>query len=380
MKKTILFLAIALATISCNNNTALIKGSIKGLNLSPIIVSRLEINTITILDTIKTDKSGNFKYKVKFYDKSPQFYYLSYNRNKLSSLIVKPKDKITIETDSLGNNLVITNSAESSLLADLDAKFLQSVNKFDSLSIVLAQAMQNSDEQRITEIKRDLGRVYVKQKQNAIKSIMQNPYSFSNISALYQQFNPQLPVFAEFNDGLIFSRVYDSLKVLFPQSPYLRSLKAEVDAFENRAAFNARLENAGEQIFPNIILPDTQAAPRALADLLGRPFILYFWTSTDIKQKLFNRELIDIYNKYKANGLEIYQVCVDIDKTAWATAVKEQGLPWINVCDGKGANSQGVLSYNVSQVPTMFIFDKSGTIVSKNIFDSSKLSQILSKL
>ena len=56
---------------------------------------------------------------------------------------------------------------------------------------------------------------------------------------------------------------------------------------------------------------------------------------------------------------------LDEDKTAWAASVKEQELPWISVCDGKGAMSPSVITYNVASVPTMYIFNAKGEIVAK---------------
>ncbi|MFA4998091.1 MAG: peroxiredoxin, partial [Bacteroidales bacterium] len=62
-------------------------------------------------------------------------------------------------------------------------------------------------------------------------------------------------------------------------------------------------------------------------------------------------------------GLEIFQVALDIDKTAWAKAVRDQSLPWISVCDGLGIGSPSVVSYNVETIPVFFIITRQGDIV-----------------
>jgi peroxiredoxin len=105
-----------------------------------------------------------------------------------------------------------------------------------------------------------------------------------------------------------------------------------------------------------------------------------FWTVADPNQKMFNNDLMEIYNKYKSAGLEIYQVSIDTDKTAWATAVKEQNLPWISVCDGKGAASIAVATYNVTAIPSMFVFNRKGDIVASNdLFSKSKVEEAVKK-
>ena len=62
------------------------------------------------------------------------------------------------------------------------------------------------------------------------------------------------------------------------------------------------------------------------------------------------------------------------------TVVKEQELPWINVCDGLGANSIALHTYGITTLPTMFVFNKEGDVVAKNVFDKAALDKELSKL
>jgi hypothetical protein len=106
--------------------------------------------------------------------------------------------------------------------------------------------------------------------------------------------------------------------------------------------------------------------------------MLLFWSASDNAQKMLNAELLQLYNKYKGKGFQIYEVCVDTDKTNWASVVRN--LPWINVCDGMGASSVAISTYNVANVPSMFLFDKNGTIAGKDIFNMKNLDIAISKL
>ena len=214
----------------------------------------------------------------------------------------------------------------------------------------------------------------------AVADIMKNPYSFTNVTLLYQQLNENLPLFGDMTDVAYFKRVADSLQTVYPNSVYVRSLKDEVAKKENMLALSNRLKAAEELAYPELSLPDTKSEVHKLSSLLGKPFILIFWTSTVAQQKMFNHDLKELYKKYNPKGLEIYQVSADVDKASWATIVKEQELPWINVCDGFGAQSTALHTYGVSTLPAMFIFDKEGTIVAKNIFDKAALERELAKL
>ena len=142
-------------------------------------------------------------------------------------------------------------------------------------------------------------------------------------------------------------------------------MQGQIKSGQNATLLADKIAKAGEESFPNISLPDINAKNVDLSSLEGKPFILMFWTITEASQKMFNNDLKELYRKYSGNGLEIYQVSLDVDKTAWATAVKEQELPWISVCDGKGSASPSIATYNIATIPYMFVFNKNGDIVAR---------------
>lgn len=381
MRKTIVLGLIVLSAVACGpKDSAVVDINIPGGGSKEIIVSKLAVNQIKVVDTVKTNKLGNANFKVKIGDESPNFYYLSYNRKKLASLILKPGDKVKVSVDTLGKGLSINGSEESVLLGRIEQDLLTSTMKFDSLSQALVAAVDVNDSEKAQTLRYELGKLYVKQKQGAIRSIISNPYSFTNIALLYQQFTDNLPVFADSKDGLFIKRVYDSLNTLYPNSVYVKSLKTEIYKMENTIELSDRLSAANESAFPNISLPDINSNKIELNSLLGRPFVLMFWSTQDIKQKIYNQDLAELYRKYQDKGLEIYQVCVDTDKTSWATAVKNQNILWISVCDGLGNASSAVTTYNITTIPSLFIFDRNGDITAKNVFEKSKLDAELAKV
>ncbi len=354
----------ALMAVSCSQSkSAVIDAAIEGADTKNIIVSQLSVNQLRFVDSVKTDKNGKMQAKIAMADESPNFYYLSYNGKRLASLVLKPGDKVKVVADTLGKNVSIEGSQESALMQKYDV----------DLANAIAQFAAETDPVQMS-------RIYVKYKQGIIKSIMQNPYSFANVQALYQLMAPGLPVFGDANDHFMFQRVHDSLQTLYPNSVYVKSLQEQIKSVENMKAIAGKIADAQETSFPNITLPDVNAKDVALSSLEGKPFILMFWTVADPNQKMFNNDLLEIYNKYKSAGLEIYQVSVDTDKTAWATAVKEQNLPWISVCDGKGANSIAVATYNVASIPSIYVFDKKGDIIAhKDLFSKARVEEAVRK-
>ena len=93
-----------------------------------------------------------------------------------------------------------------------------------------------------------------------------------------------------------------------------------------------------------------------LSDVDAKVIMVYFWSSANASQKMFNLDFLrSIYEDYHDKGFEIYQVSLDIDKAAWARVVKGQNLPWINVCDSRGASSPYVSLYNLGALPSAFV-------------------------
>ena len=95
---------------------------------------------------------------------------------------------------------------------------------------------------------------------------------------------------------------------------------------------------------------------------------------------MFNLDVLKpLYKKYHPKGLEIYQVALDTDKAGWARTVKDQGLEWINVCDGLGTDSSSILLYNLGALPVSFIIS-GGELVDGQFSDEASLRKLLDSL
>ena len=109
----------------------------------------------------------------------------------------------------------------------------------------------------------------------------------------------------------------------------------------------------------DIKLVDNKGNVRSLTELKGKVVLLdfhLFALEDSPKRILMLREL---YNKYHAQGLEIYQVSLDPDEHFWKEQVA--ALPWICVRDEEGS-AQAASAYNVQQVPTFFLIDKNNVL------------------
>lgn len=345
-----------------------------------VILSRLSVNRIDVVDTLKLDSKGAAKYSITVAEGTPEFYYISYARKRLASIIAKGGDRISVNVDTLGRALEVSGSGESLLLSEIEEEIYRSTAKFDSLSTALAAAMERKNETLSKEISRQIGALYIAQKREAIKRLMTNPKSFTNIILLYRRFNDNLPLFDDNMDFIYFKTAYDSLSLLYPNSVYIKALKKDADRLENMLELSNKLAVASECAFPELELPDTESKMQKLSKLEGKPFMLLFWTSSDADQKMYNLDLKRIYEKFCGNGFRIYQVCIETDKALWASVVREQKLPWINVCDGLGNSSPALIAYAVQKIPAMFLFNGEGGIVAKDKFNLKELEKTIEGL
>jgi peroxiredoxin len=120
--------------------------------------------------------------------------------------------------------------------------------------------------------------------------------------------------------------------------------------------------------FPEITLPDVNGKEIALSSLKGKFIILSFWASQDANSRQQNQTLKKIYDKYKAKGLDIYQISVDQDAKLWTKAINEDKLNWINVCDPENGSSYAARLLNIQQIPANYLIDQRGEIVGKDLF------------
>lgn len=379
--KKFLFIPIVLLALlsSCTSSSSIDINMYGGKDSTAIVVSKLAVNKLKAVDTLYL-KKGHADISLKVNENSPEFIYLESENGKRVSVLLSKGENVSVELDSNGELLNIQGSPESLLLQEVEAAQQTFRMAFDSLSVALNNAVELGDQAARTRINKELGAMYVAYKQKAIKYIYAHPKSMTLIPVIFHNVTANLPLFSEYSDAILFERVYDSLRTKFSGSPYLVSLMSEIEKRKNLLQVETFLSNAELTDFPEIILPDVNSQQQHLSALQGNVILLSFWDPQNDGMKLYNNDLIPIYEKYHSKGFQIYQVAITSDKTDWAIYLKGKPLPWISVCDIANDNSYAAAVYNVSELPSLFLIAKDGTIVSKNIFDIKALEKEIAKL
>ena len=293
----------ALITTCGNRDTARISLTVKGApDSTEVVVSRLAMNEIQVLDTVYTS-NGKVTCGVPVYAGSPEFIYLSYGNGENVSLLLQNREKVSVTADwAAPGKVEIRGSEESVLMQEVDSVIKAFNAEFDRMASELAEAEERGGQAEVTRLKRELGSVYVKCKQNAIKYVYSHPKSMSVIPVLYMKTSGGLPVFSQTTDAILMERVYDSLKTVYPASPYLVSLADEVSLRLNAMEIQNRMAAAEAVDFPEIVLNDVNGQQQSLTALKGKVIILMFWDASNVEQRVYNTDLKILYERYHRSG------------------------------------------------------------------------------
>ena len=354
--------AAALLLAACGPKTV-IEGTLQDKADAPVIVKLLDVNKYQVLDTVRTDAAGAFTYKPELEKGCPDFIYLYYGDKKIASLLLQQGDHVKVTADTLGN-YTVEGSEESILLQEVEGDYAQFLIDMNRLS---------SD----PDAAQELSRRYVDYYRRSVRYVMEHPKSLTSVPVLFHRVNDDLAVFDQPTDGILFGSVCDSLKQVYPDSRYVKAMENEATRRTNVMQISQRLQEADRVGFFDIDLPTLDGTNAKLSEVESKVVMLYFWATSD-EQKLFNMDtLVPAYNEFHDRGFEIYAVSLDVDKSAWASVVKAQELPWINVCDTRGDQSPYISLYGLKSLPTAFFLVDGEMDPNANVQDMAAMRKYL---
>lgn len=378
--KFITLAAVAFAALSCGGSQesvaekADIDGVLASAPSSEVVLGMLDINRMVVLDTLMTDASGRFSYEVEVAEGDPEFIYIYSDGRKVASLLVEAGDRIsfTVDADGVAD---IKGSEESVKLMQVEKEHAQMSALFASL----AAELENATGKKEKELTARFTEEYRKYNRSSVKYVMENTRSLTSVPVLYRTLGT-LPVFALHTDAVLFNTVADSLETVYPDSRYVKSLRADAAARFEDLKLMERLNDAEEVGYFDIGLPGLDGTTRKLSEIDSKVVLLYFWTAADPQQNMFNIEVLKkLYRDYHHRGFDIFAVSLDTDKVMWATTVMGQELPWTNVCDIRGAASPYAAQYNLQVVPSVFVISD-GTLVDGKAVDEASFRTLLNGL
>ena len=363
----------ALAFTSCNNKKFHINGNITEATDSMLYLENLSLNGPVKIDSVKLGEDGAFAFDENAMDSiTPEFYRLRIANQRINLSIDSTETvKVKASYPQMSYKYEVEGSENCSKIKELSIKQMILQNNINAIA--------KSPNMGIDSVDVIVARMLDGYKQDIkVNYIFKEPMKASSYYALFQTiqlgnvnsliFNPR----NNKDDVRVFAAVATSWDTYYPGAERGKNLHniaiegmKDIRIIENqRAQQQIDASKVSVNGCIDLAMEDSKGQVRRLTDLKGKVVLLdfhLFASSESTKRIMMLREL---YNKYHAAGLEIYQVSVDPNEHFWKTSTA--ALPWICVRDEGGIQGQSLQLYNVQSIPTFFLIDRSNTLKARD--------------
>ena len=361
--------AVMLAAVtmaSCSNNKFKVEGQIANAGDSVLYFENVGLEGIQVLDSVKLGGDGSFAFSGNPTE-APEFYRLRI-ADQIINVSIDSTETVQIkgEYPGMAANYTVSGSYNCDKIRELALKQMALQAKAIAVQQNTALGVKvigDSIQSLMDAYKDDV-------KQNYIFKEPNKAYAYFALFQTLGQwliFNPR----TDKDDIKAFAAVATSWDTYYPHAERGQNLhNIAIEGMKNQriiAAQNKELEVDASKVSEagvfDIDLLDNKGQMRHLTDLKGQVVLLDFHVFATEESTARILSLRELYNKYHAQGFEIYQVSLDPDEHFWKQ--QTEALPWVNVRDADGVNSQRLMIYNVMSIPDYFLIDRGNNIVTR---------------
>lgn len=360
-------MALAISGLaSCGEKKFHVTGSISGAADSLLYFENMSLQGPVAVDSVRLTADGGFDFSDARPD-APEFYRLRID-GQIINLSIDSTETVTVRARyaDMATGYEVDGSADCSRIRELSLMQIDLQRRVESLGRDATLTIEQAHDSLVM-----LLRAY-KDKVTA-GYIFKAPNAASSYFALFQTlgdyliFNPR----TDRDDIRVFAAVATSWDTFHPgalRGENLHNIAVEgmrneriVAAGNNSYIDPAKISTAG---LIDISLTDNRGHLRSLTGLKGRVVMLDFHVFGTKESPARILTLRELYNKYHAEGFEIYQVALDADEHFWKQ--QTEALPWICVRDADGLGSNRLAVYNIRSLPEFFLIDRGNNLVSRS--------------
>lgn len=357
-------------------NTYVLKGKFKSAATTGKIYIQYYKDGKTQKDSTLVQQGG---FELKGKSDGPQQVYVTFVPKQLSS--VKGSAGRDSRSIFIDQGVIVLNAVDSIKTAIISGapinadfeKYQTALNSAEAELKKLRKAYyaltpdQRKDKTLTDELEDKMDKAEESGKTVLVQFVKQNPGSYFSLQAIQK----------------IGGSYFDLTKV----EPLFASLSARLQSSKEgeamREAIAATKATAVGQIAPEFTQLNTESKPVKLSDFRGQYVLVDFWASWCGPCRAENPKVLKAYNEFKDKNFTVLGVSVDLekDRDKWLKAIKDDGMPWMQVVDPNPDNKKGAGNlYAIKAIPSNFLIDPKGVIVAKNLRGDAlekKLAEIL---
>ena len=373
MKRSNLIIAVlVLLTVACQPKVDrfTLNGQIAEADGKTLYLDHLALDRIEVVDSVKLDSEGEFSFTPVAPDECFDFYRLRIE-NKVVNLVIDSTETVTVKASLPVMQIAYTveGSENCNRLKELVMRQMGLLQDLRRVSSQYRSPDRTMLQQQVKEM------IDVFKSDILTEFILPDPASPCSYYALFLSINGQL-LFnpqSDRQDAKCYAAVATQMDINYPEAT--RTSHLHNVALKGMAKTSPSRNNISEeaiQQFENLIveaglieieLPDYKGQMHRLSEQKGKVVLLDFSAYKTDYSPNYNMFMRNLYNKYADKGFTIYQVSVDSDESYWMNTASN--LPWVCVWDESSIYSTYLKSYNVSQLPAVFLIDRDGNIVDR---------------
>ena len=357
---------VALSLASCTGKKFQVSGVISDAPDSLLLFENMSLNGPVVVDSVRLGADGSFSFEGEA-PTAPEFYRLRIARQ-IINVAVDSTEHVTVKASypTMTGSYDVEGSTECSKIRELA---LMQLNLQAQINAVVQNP--NVSYEKEADSVRTILEVYKYKVKNDY--IFKEPWRAYAYFALFQTitlgqqvgliFDPQ----SKKEDVQAYAAVATSWDTYHPGSERgtnLHNIAIEgmknvriLQAEQNQTIDASKINSSG---VIEVALPDRNGKTCKLTSLKGKVVLLDFhlFASKGSTERIMHMR--DLYNKYHAQGFEIYQVSLDPDEHFWKESVA--ALPWVCVRDANSTGSVYLTQYNVQSLPTFFTIDRNNVL------------------
>jgi thiol-disulfide isomerase/thioredoxin len=383
MKRILMLLAVITVIISCNKageNEYIISGTVKGIadGKTVVLEKQDEMGQFIPMDTVKV-KDGKFMMKGSAKEPEIMLIQVEAIQGKVPFVLENGDIDIIVDKDSLQKS-----KFSGTFNNDVFSKFNDDLTKFQKELQKKLMAFQTANMAKMKAAQEAKDTIVINKLMKEYQGMQKEGMEFY---VKFAEGNPKALLSALIVDSMLNDPSVDvarAKKIYASFSPELKNYKPgkSIQTKLNKIGKPVTVAAAANvgNVAPDFTAPNPEGKSISLKQSLGKVTIVDFWASWCKPCRAENPNVVALYAKYHAKGLNILSVSLDKEASAWKAAIAKDKLTWNHVSNLKEFEDPIALQYGINAIPTIFVLDAKGVIIAKDIRGEELNAKIASLL